>query len=508
MMPLTLTLIKQAVRHGFKPLSLFFAPSITGLSAKLALIALIATTPFIASGETVYNHHEKIEVYLPYGAPYTVLLDQQIAMGPVSSIDSIRIDMEDLDYSHLQFIYDLDVKLIAPDGQTFHLIKSRNLFTNSILNTGIYTFNGTAEQTLRESRVFEGHLPTMYPGTYRAESWPTGSWEAGNWRLYIQDSSYSRNSFSETAKRIFNSITVDGTLDRSKDETFFSNTYEQYFDGPSNDIHETFNLGPVDYIRDIKLVATHSRVRDLTLKLIAPNGDSFIAINKPDTDANLGNVEDSLSEIRYHYLFSVHGVSTVSSALTLPDGQSTDYVIGHGNKQLESWPAILENGWEAGEWTLIYADDTAGAGGWLKSLSVTGGLRADPLTPWQVWLNDHFGTPDGSNDQADPDNDGRVNLAEYAFNLNPNDAADSHVHGLRIEATDGVPALIYRKNNGASDIRYHLEQTADLVSPNWQAAELEAETLLSEEGNAVEMRAPTSTPTESKYFYRLRIELE
>jgi hypothetical protein len=348
----------------------------------------------------------------------------------------------------------------------------------------------------------------MYPGTYRAESWPTGSWEAGNWRLYIQDSSYSRNSFSETAKRIFNSITVDGTLDRSKDETFFSNTYEQYFDGPSNDIHETFNLGPVDYIRDIKLVATHSRVRDLTLKLIAPNGDSFIAINKPDTDANLGNVEDSLSEIRYHYLFSVHGVSTVSSALTLPDGQSTDYVIGHGNKQLESWPAIPENGWEAGEWTLIYADDTAGAGGWLKSLSVTGGLRADPLTPWQVWLNDHFGTPDGSNDQADPDNDGRVNLAEYAFNLNPNDAADSHVHGLRIEATDGVPALIYRKNNGASDIRYHLEQTADLVSPNWQAAELEAETLLSEEGNAVEMRAPTSTPTESKYFYRLRIELE
>jgi hypothetical protein len=479
------------------------------LSAKLALIALIATTPFIASGETVYNHHEKIEVTLLADVSQTVLLDQQIAMGPVSSIDSIRIDMGGPSH-YVEYAYDLDVKLIAPDGQSFHLIQSRNYRIYAEIQTGIYTFNGTAEQTLYESRVEHDFHRSMYPGTYRAESWPTGSWEAGNWRLYIYNTGFSHKArdYGEPARKQFNSITVDGTLDRSKDETFFSNTYEQYFDGPSNDIHETFNLGPVDYIRDIKLVATHSRVRDLTLKLIAPNGDSFIAINKPDTDANLGNVEDSLSEIRYHYLFSVHGVSTVSSALTLPDGQSTDYVIGHGNKQLESWPAILENGWEAGEWTLIYADDTAGAGGWLKSLSVTGGLRADPLTPWQVWLNDHFGTPDGSNDQADPDNDGRVNLAEYAFNLNPNDAADSHVHGLRIEATDGVPALIYRKNNGASDIRYHLEQTADLVSPNWQAAELEAETLLSEEGNAVEMRAPTSTPTESKYFYRLRIELE
>jgi hypothetical protein len=81
MMPLTLTLtlIKQAVRHGFKPLSLFFVPSITGLSAQLALIALIATTPFIASGETIYNQ-KKLDVALPPKPPQTVLLDQQIAM--------------------------------------------------------------------------------------------------------------------------------------------------------------------------------------------------------------------------------------------------------------------------------------------------------------------------------------------------------------------------------------------------------------------------------------------
>lgn len=540
-MNFTSTLIQQVIQHVFNAFGLFFTSTLkapkqlteshhdkgvpqhhwghviqkiqssTVSSAKLALIALFATTPFIASGECVYNH-QKLEVDLPPKPPQTVLLDQEIAMGPVSSIDSVTIDMGGSVYN-LEYAYDLDVKLIAPDGQTFSLIQSWNVRFYAEIETGTYVFNGTAEQTLRESRFLgDSNFKLMSPGTYRAESWPTGSWETGNWRLYIVDTGYTQRNFGDGSwqrtLRTFNSITVDGTLDRSEDETFFSNNYEQYFGGPTNNIQETFNLGPVDYIRDIKLMGTHSRVRDLTLKLIAPNGDAFIAINEPETNANLGYVGDSLSEINYHYLFSVHGFHKVSSVLTLPDGQSTDYVIGHGNRQLESWPAIPEKGWEAGEWTLIYADATEGEGGWLKSLSVTGGLRVDPLTPWQSWLNDHFGTPDGSNDQADPDNDGRVNLAEYAFNLNPNDAADSHVHGLRIEATGGVPALIYRKNNGASDIRYHLEQTADLVSPNWQAAELEAETLLSEDGNAVELRAPTSTPTESKYFYRLRIELE
>jgi hypothetical protein len=166
------------------------------LSAKLALIALIATTPFIASGETVYNHHEKIEVALPPSTPYTVLLDQQIAMGPVSSIDSIRIDMGN---PSVEYAYDLDVKLIAPDGQTFHLIKNRNVRFFAEIETGVYTFNGTAEQTLRESRVFDGesNVAFMYPGTYRAESWPTGSWEAGNWRLYIVDTGYTQRIFGD-----------------------------------------------------------------------------------------------------------------------------------------------------------------------------------------------------------------------------------------------------------------------------------------------------------------------
>lgn len=483
-----------------------------------ALLILMATAPFLAySEEVIYNYHERIDVHLPEDAPHTVVLDQEIAMGPVSSIDSVTVNVgstsipEYINYNMmaLKCAHDLDINLIAPDGQIFHLYDSRDDRYRVEITSGAYTFNGTAEQTLYESRIKEAFRDIMKPGTYRAESWPTGSWDAGNWRLYIFNTGYSQKlDRSTTVTRTFDSITVNGTLDRSNEKTFFSKTYDRLVTGVITNIEERFDLGPVDYIDTLTLVGTHARVRDLTFKLIAPDGQEFVAINKPDSDANLGNTDDSLDDIHYSYNFSVHGYYTVSSILDLPDGKNTDYVVGHGDKQFESWPIIPENGWDAGEWTIVYKDDVAGADGWLKSISLTGGLRPDPLTPWQVWLNAHFGNSDADQGLADPDNDGRINLAEYALNLDPNDASDSNVLSLRIEAPEGDPALIYRKNNDASDVGYHLEQTADLANPNWQPAELEPETLLNEDGSTVEMRAATSESADSKHFYRLRIELE
>ncbi|MDA0848435.1 MAG: hypothetical protein O2827_01605 [Verrucomicrobia bacterium] len=475
----------------------------------------MASAPFLASAseEVIYNHHERIDVRLEPDSGFTVLLDQQIAMGPVSSIDSVTVNVdltkipEYLNHK-LTSAFDLDINLIAPDGQTFHLYSNRATFVDAHILPGAYIFNGTAEQTLYDSKIRDSYnVYIMNPGTYRAESWPTGSWPAGNWRLHIFDAGHS-SSFRGIVTRAFNSITVRGTLDRSNNETFFSKTYDKLVLSPSDSIEETFALGPVDYIDTLTLVGNHSRVRDLTFKLIAPDGQEFVAINKPDMNGNLGYINHSLDEINYSYDFSVHGFNTVSSSRDLPDGQTTDYVVGHGSKQFESWPTIPENGWDAGEWRILYVDDTAGEGGWLKSISLTGGLRPDPITPWQVWLNAHFGNSDAAQELADPDNDGRVNLAEYAFNLDPNDATDSNVHGLRIEAPEGAPALIYRKNKDASDVRYTLEQTADLASPNWQPAELEAENILSEVGSTLEMRAATSNPVSNKYFYRLRIEFE
>jgi hypothetical protein len=57
-------------------------------------------------------------------------------------------------------------------------------------------------------------------------------------------------------------------------------------------------------------------------------------------------------------------------------------------------------------------------------------------------------------------------------------------------------------------VDYRLEQTTDLSTPNWQAAELEAETLLNEEGNTLEFRATTSGSPADKRFYRIRVEAE
>lgn len=71
--------------------------------------------------------------------------------------------------------------------------------------------------------------------------------------------------------------------------------------------------------------------------------------------------------------------------------------------------------------------------------TITSGSIVIP-TPIQVWQGNHFGAADLANpalestvwgDNADPDYDGRVNCAEYAFGTDPNDGKDG---------SDGVTA--------------------------------------------------------------------
>jgi hypothetical protein len=57
-------------------------------------------------------------------------------------------------------------------------------------------------------------------------------------------------------------------------------------------------------------------------------------------------------------------------------------------------------------------------------------------------------------------------------------------------------------------VDYCLEQTTDLSTTDWHPAELEAETLLNEEGNTLEFRATTSGSLADKRFYRIRVEAE
>lgn len=127
------------------------------------------------------------------------------------------------------------------------------------------------------------------------------------------------------------------------------------------------------------------------------------------------------------------------------------------------------------------------------------------------WRHGHFDadyeTTEISGHEADPDTDGMNNLLEYAQNLDPNDGSDVHA-GLKVETSAGATALRFRKNKDAPDVNYQIQQTDDLSAPNWQAAELGAQTIVNEAGNTLELRAPTTGSAASERFYRVRVEVK
>ena len=127
------------------------------------------------------------------------------------------------------------------------------------------------------------------------------------------------------------------------------------------------------------------------------------------------------------------------------------------------------------------------------------------------WRHGHFDddyeTTEFSGHEADPDTDGMNNLLEYAQNLDPNDGSDVHA-GLEVETSAGATALRFRKNKDAPDVNYQIQQTDDLSAPNWQAAELGAQTIVNEAGNTLELRAPSTGSAASERFYRVRVEVK
>ena len=79
---------------------------------------------------------------------------------------------------------------------------------------------------------------------------------------------------------------------------------------------------------------------------------------------------------------------------------------------------------------------------------------------------------------ADPDNDGWVNLQEYAFSGNP---LGAETHGPEVVTDDGAPQLAITRPSRASDLTYTIEQSADLTS--WKAYEPAAQsTVLDDQG--------------------------
>ena len=111
--------------------------------------------------------------------------------------------------------------------------------------------------------------------------------------------------------------------------------------------------------------------------------------------------------------------------------------------------------------------------GTFPSYSMTVLDLARPATPYTTWQSSHFtaaqlADPAVSGDFADPDEDGIVNLLEYALNLDPLTASRAGLPVAAPATQNGTTnlTLTYTEVKAATDLTYVVEVSADLVTWN------------------------------------------
>ena len=120
---------------------------------------------------------------------------------------------------------------------------------------------------------------------------------------------------------------------------------------------------------------------------------------------------------------------------------------------------------------------------------------------YDAWRARHFATnaPAGDPD-ADPDNDGRSNLLEYATGSAPNSAMNSDALEAKFEA--GVFVLTVRKGPGVKDVLYEFEGSSNLNPGSWSPSSV---TVVSNDGSTLRVRLNQTTATG---FLRLKVTLD
>jgi hypothetical protein len=190
--------------------------------------------------------------------------------------------------------------------------------------------------------------------------------------------------------------------------------------------------------------------------------------------------ENCANEI-YHCWFA-HG-TIYDDALTSPNGPAPGYVPGGANpgfvqdsaytgprlappldqpiqKSYKDWnTAWPEDSWQITEPGIYYQ------AAYVHLLS----RFVQPLT-YQNWAAGHGLTGAATNIYADPDNDGVVNLMEYAFNLSPEVADQSALpqFHLQTQTVNGQPGTYFTvqfpRQLGTSNLTYILQGSSDLIS--------------------------------------------
>ena len=123
--------------------------------------------------------------------------------------------------------------------------------------------------------------------------------------------------------------------------------------------------------------------------------------------------------------------------------------------------------------------------------------------PMDAWRFAKFGAnannPAISGDAIDNERDGLNNLFEYALNGEPFafDAPPA------VGTSPGSISLTYRRNLGATDLDFVIEEKTDLVQ-TWHAASV-TEEIISDDGTTRVIKARVSTGTEPNHFLRLKV---
>jgi hypothetical protein len=135
-----------------------------------------------------------------------------------------------------------------------------------------------------------------------------------------------------------------------------------------------------------------------------------------------------------------------------------------------------------------------------------------PDSPFALWQHANWpGVTDPAiiGPDADPDNDGLLNLLEYAFALDPNTPGADGLPELSIRQLEGeqYAVLTYRQATAATDLEFDPVATSDLSAPDWQTLTDQIETVDHGSHQLVTVRDAAPLNAAGSRFFQLRVRL-
>ncbi|MGJ8725374.1 MAG: S8 family serine peptidase [Roseibacillus sp.] len=152
--------------------------------------------------------------------------------------------------------------------------------------------------------------------------------------------------------------------------------------------------------------------------------------------------------------------------------------------------------------------NNANAGSWViaREFDIFGYPTGGPYTALESWRLTHFGTTEGTGnfaDDADFDNDGNVNLLEFATATDPK---VSNSDPVTFTSNASAFDLTYDRNIDAMlDYDFEVEWNNDLSNAGTWFGTGVTELLLSDDGSIQEVKATAPKDGEARRFFRLRV---